>query len=408
MRGNASAYGSIWEYEEYLEGLIWNNRQYRRYAVELLKTEYGLDFLRKIGKRGLLKKAYFSYLAARVNVVRHNKFFTVPKTSTTLRPCCKEASLSLMLQRGLGTVFRQRLKLHGIDLDKQDKYHEFLISYHSDKIATIDLSAASDSVNLNLLSQVLPSDWFELIRELRAQETLLPNGSIRHLSKVSSMGNGFTFELESLLFYACILDPSCQQRALPAWSDLGALLKNTRNVSVFGDDIIVAPDQFDRATRTLRLLGFTINLDKSHGYTSPLKESCGQFSLSGETFRLFSLKHLDSLQAIISARNRLFNLRHSGIYTETFCVLDRWVKKQLRARRVSYETLFCVSQCIPDTEVLYSDWEPATGLKRLQYPSQLQPHRLDRVGYALSLRASRHTKNELCDERSWRCRVVNR
>lgn len=81
------------------------------------------------------------------------------------------------------------------------------------------------------------------------------DGNHHLLSKISPMGNGFTFELMSL-----ILASVC--RVLDGDS------------SVFGDDIIIATDQAERLKELLTEVGLQVNNDKS--FTSgPFRESCG-------------------------------------------------------------------------------------------------------------------------------------
>jgi hypothetical protein len=75
------------------------------------------------------------------------------------------------------------------------------------------------------------------------------------------MGNGFTFELESLLFYAL-----CSAV--------------TNNVSVYGDDIIVPTSSVEEVINLLNDCGFELNLSKSY-FTGYFRESCGADSVCG-------------------------------------------------------------------------------------------------------------------------------
>jgi hypothetical protein len=77
----------------------------------------------------------------------------------------------------------------------------------------------------------------------------------------SSMGNGFTFELESLLFYAIT-------RVLAKASGIKG------RISVYGDDIICPVRLVPRLKRMLAFLGFRLNSKKTH-YKGFFRESCG-------------------------------------------------------------------------------------------------------------------------------------
>lgn len=368
VSGNASCY-DLDGIRPYMRNLIWNNRQFRRYLVERYKRSGDPDAMHNLRRFGRTNQVFDflweKLISPQVKLVAGNKFFTVPKTSTTLRPCCKEASINMMLQRGLGSIIRQRLTAFGINLDIQDKYHEHLISKHAESITTIDLSAASDSISWQLVQSVFPEDWVAHFRALRAPATILPDGSCRDLSKISSMGNGFTFELESLMFF-CALWRRGKAEKLPDWP---LQCGSARSISVFGDDIIVAPDCYDRALSTLTTLGFKINLDKSHGISSPLRESCGTFSMSGLPFPLVSIKSIDSFMQLMVLRNRFYPLRHTGVYQCIFPILDRWCNKLLRKKRIDPYRLHCVSRNLPPSEVLYSDSERSTPC-RLAYKSK--------------------------------------
>jgi len=83
----------------------------------------------------------------------------------------------------------------------------------------------------------------------------------------SSMGNGFTFELESLLFYAI--------------SKATAFCTGVRGViSVYGDDIIVPTALYDDLVWTLGWCGFSVNPEKSFS-SGPFRESCGGHYFNG-------------------------------------------------------------------------------------------------------------------------------
>lgn len=195
--------------------------------------------------------------------VRGNVYFTVPKNALSDRPCGKEPSLNGFYQLGLGKVIRQRLKANaGIDLRRGQLIHGVRVKHASlsGLFATIDLSSASDTLCRNLVRLLLPPMWFEALNDLRSPTTQVGSKTY-FLEKFSSMGNGFTFELETLVFWAL----SC------AVSDL----HKRADISVYGDDIIVPTECADDVVAALRFFGFTPNDAKT--FTSgPFRESCGE------------------------------------------------------------------------------------------------------------------------------------
>jgi hypothetical protein len=112
----------------------------------------------------------------------------------------------------------------------------------------------------SLVKRVLPPSWFRHLSSLRSPFTFV-NGRWIRLEKFSSMGNGFTFELETLVFYGTI-------KALAP--DLVA----GRDFWVYGDDIIVPTSIANDVIAALKYIGFTPNPNKTF-VKGPFRESCG-------------------------------------------------------------------------------------------------------------------------------------
>jgi len=222
--------------------------------------------------------------------VRGNQFFTVPKNSKTDRACAKEPSVNVYYQLALGRTLRSRLKRAGIDLDHGQETHRRLACEGSlsGRWATIDLSNASDTLCKNLVKLLLPPEWYELLAELRSPTTLLGD-RVNYLEKFSSMGNGFTFELETLIF-ACLA-------AVAGGLTLGS------DCYVYGDDIIVPTHVADDVLSSLRFCGFTPNRRKT--FTSwQFRESCGGDFFNGVAVRPHFVKAIPAApQEVISLLN---------------------------------------------------------------------------------------------------------
>ena len=193
--------------------------------------------------------------------VEGNVMFTVPKNSDIDRCACKEPDLNMFLQKGLGNQIRTCLKRVGIDLNDQSINRELArIGSVDGSLMTLDLSSASDSVSSALVQRVLPPDWFYYMNLVRSPITMIDG--MRHVNEMfSSMGNGFTFELESLLFYAITRATAY----FGGWKG---------RISVYGDDIIAPAGMFDDLVSTLSFCGFRTNELKSFS-TGSFRESCG-------------------------------------------------------------------------------------------------------------------------------------
>jgi len=241
---------------------------------------------------------YKSHLAVgrvvQPDIVRGNIFFTVPKDGTKFRGCCKEASIPVSLQLDVGRVLKVRLQRIGINLKSDKEKHMRLAREGSvtGGLATIDMSNASDTVCRVLPQLTLPGQWWELLNSLRASHTQVKGKWVR-LEKFSSMGNGFTFELETLLF------------ATMARTVIGRLGGNPDSVSCFGDDLIVPAEYFNEVLSALRYFGFTPNLKKTFG-TGPFRESCGGDYFDGVPVRAHYIEELpDEPQKWIALANGL-------------------------------------------------------------------------------------------------------
>jgi hypothetical protein len=204
--------------------------------------------------------------------VRGNEFFSVPKDSTIDRPCAKEPSINGFYQLGLGKVMKGRLFRAGLDLRRGKEIHMQAACEASltGLAATIDLSSASDTICKNLVKLLLPYRWHEALASLRSPTTVI-DGKTVVLEKFSSMGNGFTFELETVIF-ASIVKACCPG------SNLGV------DILVYGDDIIVPTQFYGECVAALRFLGFTPNPKKSFGI-GPFRESCGGDFYNGTAVR---------------------------------------------------------------------------------------------------------------------------
>jgi len=130
----------------------------------------------------------------------------------------------------------------------------------------LDLKNASDSVARRLVELLLPKRWFEVLNDLRSPTTLIGNQVVL-LEKFSSMGNGFTFELETLVFLAIVLA-------------LNPAHKAGKNVFVYGDDIICPTRSSSDVIAALSFFGMTVNKEKSFTY-GMFRESCGRDYFNG-------------------------------------------------------------------------------------------------------------------------------
>jgi len=238
----------------------------------------------------------------------------VPKSSKTKRSIIVEPTLTGMVQRGIGAFIKDRLLKTGIDLRDQTRNKSLAWRGSLDNsLATVDLSSASDCVALSLVFDLLPYPWAEFLSYYRSGYVVgLGEGSLE-LEKFSSMGNGYTFELESLIFYAL------------AWAVLDYLNLDQSNLSIFGDDIIIPSDAYGLLEVILQLAGFSVNNAKSF-HAGPFRESCGSDWYLGLDVRPFYLRERVSDEVLYTFHN--WAMRNCERELADLCF--EWTQPELR------------------------------------------------------------------------------
>jgi hypothetical protein len=193
---------------------------------------------------------------------RGNTVTFVPKNAKTDRPIAVEPRWNMWLQKGFGRFLRRRLKYFGVNLDYQGLNQAFAVyGSYTGKYATIDLASASDTISMEMVRAMLPDPWLTILDSLRSPFYRL-DGEWKEYKKWSSMGNGYTFELESMIFWAL-----CSSV--------------TDDVAVYGDDLIVPTQSYEQVVQVLEVCGFRVNPEKSFHF-GPFRESCGTDAFNGD------------------------------------------------------------------------------------------------------------------------------
>lgn len=236
-------------------------------------------------------------------IVPGSRLSFVPKSRKISRTICTEPSLNMLYQKGIAGVLTRRLsEVFGINLSTQPVKNASLARLGSitNEFGTIDLKSASDSISMSLCRQLIPEQPLNWLLRTRSPTTTLPGGLNIELHMISSMGNGYTFPLQTMIFASLVM-------ATYKVYDIPVIRPNklrNGNFAVFGDDIIVDRRAYNAIVRCLEVLGFSVNLDKSfnEGY---FRESCGSDFISGHNVRgVYIQKLLDDGDSY-SAINRL-------------------------------------------------------------------------------------------------------
>lgn len=234
-------------------------------------------------------------------VVQSSRLTFAKKNYDISRVINTEASLDMMFQLGHGACIEDcLLDWFNINLSKQPTINRFLAKLGSiyGSHATIDLKSASDLNSQKFMEWYLPPKMYKPLDSVRAKCIELPDGNIYELGTFSTMGNGFTFPLQTLVF-SSIVEAAYEELGLPTWN-----FEAIPSFSVFGDDIICVKSAFDKVCSLLEWCGFVVNGLKSFN-TGSFRESCGSDFYKGHDVRGVYVKRLFHETHFYSLFNRL-------------------------------------------------------------------------------------------------------
>jgi hypothetical protein len=206
----------------------------------------------------------------RSNLDRISETIFVAKSYKTFRTISMEPATLQYFQQGVWKVIDRQVA--------SSRYLRNRIGFHEQErnqrlakqgsifrdFATIDLSAASDSVGYKLVKKLFRGTWvLRYLVTLRSNKTLLPDGRVIALKKFAPMGSALCFPIETIIF-AAICEIVTRDYHVNG------------KFSVFGDDIIVPTQCVDKTMSILETLGFRVNRDKSfYQEDCWFRESCG-------------------------------------------------------------------------------------------------------------------------------------
>lgn len=306
----------------------------------------------EIGITYNLAKAMAPYVEFLPRSIQHtwrlipgNQVSTVPKNMKTDRSIAMEPGINASFQRCIGKCISKRLLKAGIDLRDQSNNQQVCAEAEKMGLSTLDFRNASNSICLFPLLSILPADWAHLIEISRSAhgtfdsraQILEGNATWFEYNMLSSMGNGYTFEVETLLFFAIALWIGCEQSQ--TW--------------VYGDDVIIPHEMVAQYTSVCKVFGLALNMEKSF-ITGTFFESCGMFTFAGRDVTPLKIKELlNGPKDIIILANKLrvfANLLGHNNYCDRRCLpawrdcIDRLspgIRRKCRGPVGSGLTLFC-------------------------------------------------------------------
>jgi hypothetical protein len=236
----------------------------------------------------------------------------VPKTAKGPRIIAAEPAEHMFCQNLFASWLNDRISgtvmSKFIDFRDQSKSGRLVLKASLDrKLATIDLSSASDRLSLYVVERIFRSNpsILKAIHASRTRWLKLPNGECLELKKFASQGTALTFPVQTVVFW--VIAMACCYSGTPSNDGLN---KFREKVRVYGDDIIIPTARYAEVVELLTTLGLKVNKEKSFSMGN-FRESCGVDAFKGYDVTPVKPKTTTSdspasCQAVLDTINNLF------------------------------------------------------------------------------------------------------
>jgi len=232
----------------------------------------------------------------------------VPKNIKVARTICMEPATKMYFQQAVFDMMRMAISdcklrdfIHLTDQTENQRLCEF--GSYTGSIDTLDLSAASDSLSLELVRRVFPASWKIFMLSTRNKMVKTPDG-VKTVKKFAPMGSAVCFPTQCVIFALIGIYATCLHSTNTPVTDNTFVLEKSvfrdvltrisryprgysKNIGIYqpmgiyGDDICCDYRVTDTVIALLSLLGFEVNKQKSFTGSQSFRESCGKFYLSG-------------------------------------------------------------------------------------------------------------------------------
>lgn len=266
------------------------------------------------------------------------KVIPVPKTLKgpriiAIEPTCMQyaqQAVSADLVRSLESYYITRGHINFYDQQVNRKLA--MSASMNGKFATLDLSSASDRVPYSLAINMFDThpDLRDAISACRSKQARMPDGEVIPLLKFASMGSALCFPVEAMYFYTCCVVALIRSHDLPV--SLRSIELVSKDIYVYGDDIIVPANVAEIVIETLQEYCCKVNTSKSH-WNGLFRESCGMDAYAGYEVTPTYLRRLlpydkQSAPELISAVASSNQFYRKG-YWRTADFLTKVVERQL-------------------------------------------------------------------------------
>lgn len=218
------------------------------------------------------------------------KLETVPKTLEKTRVITVESTAKQFCQQAVRTFLLLHETKHlrrCVDISNQELSRAAAREASIDgSTATVDLKSASDYLSLQTVSVIFAHNppLLDALVASRSSSVLRPCGSPVYLKKFAGQGNACTFVVQSIVYATISIAAYLLTYGLKPTSR--NVLKATRYIQVYGDDIILPSSCMFHLSLILQNEGLRINTEKTH-HTGFFREACG-----GDYFQGFDVTPL--------------------------------------------------------------------------------------------------------------------
>lgn len=380
-----------------------------------------------------MEESYLPLVNKDISSTQTSRFVTVPKTWKKLRGISTEPSELQFWQQGVlhaidrmftnDSWWAARINLH--DQSRSQEYAK--MSSLTGEYATVDLSAASDSVTTQLVEDVfkgtLLGDWLLGTRSIFT----VCNEQKIFIRKFAPMGSATCFPTEGIVFIL-VSEVAIAQTYNPILDEKGRVI-------VFGDDIVIPYYAVDRLFELFDLLGFSVNKEKSY-WKGHFREACGIEAWNGQDIRPVRFKSCRSgpsktntdhaeLSQLRSLANQFFD---RGYHTARKWLLSMLFSKTVTIGKHDRTAQKALYSTFSGERSTLSSPQPTNFPLVRKYSRDLQTHKVKRIQWKekllTSLEASihmqtleklnylewliRHQPGLTPDEEEWYCRYDER
>lgn len=263
-----------------------------------------------------------------VVVERRARLAVVPKDFRGHRLICVEPKELMFYEQGLMSTIYSMVESNLVTRTSID-FRNQSASYKRSrnlKVATIDLSDASDNLRKELCRLLFSKEVFSVLAGARSREVELPDGEIVVPTTMFTMGNALCFPIETLAFWALslasmLLDDGKTWLIDEPWGL--AVYAGKRHLIVFGDDIIVHRRYYEGVVEVLTGCGLLVNKGKSC-YNTYVREACGSWWYANYDCSITRLKtsSVETYSDWISTLESAMLLYQSGFFSTCESILS--------------------------------------------------------------------------------------